>query len=184
MIYVYATMLTLLNMVFWVSIIVNLPGTWLMVLVPSWSSGGNQVPSCIAVRPCCSWPGTCRAGRGDRVCPGGSRVAPRGGIAPWRGIGDHWQHHRRHSGYNATGADCGHSHRRLPRSLRRLRDGGFMGRSAAVSKRQSGSGSGRGPVLGDDIEASGRRRHCGGPGAGRFLLNGVYGRSTTPIHSY
>jgi uncharacterized protein len=33
MIYVYATMLTLLNMVFWVSIIFNLPGTWLMVLV-------------------------------------------------------------------------------------------------------------------------------------------------------
>ena len=33
MIYVYATMLTLLNMVFWISIIVNLPGTWLMVLV-------------------------------------------------------------------------------------------------------------------------------------------------------
>ena len=33
MFYVYATMLTLLNMVFWVSIIFNLPGTWLMVLV-------------------------------------------------------------------------------------------------------------------------------------------------------
>jgi uncharacterized protein len=33
MIYVYATMLTLLNMVCWLSIIVNLPGTWLMVLV-------------------------------------------------------------------------------------------------------------------------------------------------------
>jgi uncharacterized protein YqgC (DUF456 family) len=33
MIYVYATLLTLLNMVFWVSIIFNLPGTWLMVLV-------------------------------------------------------------------------------------------------------------------------------------------------------
>ena len=33
MIYVYATMLTLLNMVFWVSIFFNLPGTWLMVLV-------------------------------------------------------------------------------------------------------------------------------------------------------
>jgi hypothetical protein len=33
MIYVYASLLTLLNIVFWVSIVVNLPGTWLMVLV-------------------------------------------------------------------------------------------------------------------------------------------------------
>jgi uncharacterized protein YqgC (DUF456 family) len=33
MVYVYATLLTLLNVVFWVSILVNLPGTWLMVLV-------------------------------------------------------------------------------------------------------------------------------------------------------
>jgi uncharacterized protein len=33
MLYIYATLLTLLNMVFWVSIIFNLPGTWLMVLV-------------------------------------------------------------------------------------------------------------------------------------------------------
>jgi uncharacterized protein len=33
MIYVYAILLTLLNMAFWVGIIFNLPGTWLMVLV-------------------------------------------------------------------------------------------------------------------------------------------------------
>jgi len=32
MAYVYATLLLLLNLVFWVSILFNLPGTWLMVL--------------------------------------------------------------------------------------------------------------------------------------------------------
>jgi len=34
-IYVYAVLLTLLNVVFWVGILFNLPGTWLMVLVPA-----------------------------------------------------------------------------------------------------------------------------------------------------
>jgi uncharacterized protein YqgC (DUF456 family) len=32
-IYVYATLLTLLNLVFWASILIGLPGAWLMVLV-------------------------------------------------------------------------------------------------------------------------------------------------------
>lgn len=35
MVYVYAVLLTLLNVVFWVGILFNLPGTWLMVLVPA-----------------------------------------------------------------------------------------------------------------------------------------------------
>jgi uncharacterized protein YqgC (DUF456 family) len=34
-VYVYAVVLTLLNVVFWVGILFNLPGTWLMVLVPT-----------------------------------------------------------------------------------------------------------------------------------------------------
>jgi hypothetical protein len=33
MVYVYAVVLTLLNLVFWVGILFNLPGTWLMILV-------------------------------------------------------------------------------------------------------------------------------------------------------
>lgn len=33
MLYVYAVVLTLLNLLFWVSILFNLPGTWLMVLL-------------------------------------------------------------------------------------------------------------------------------------------------------
>jgi uncharacterized protein len=33
MVYVYAVVLTALNLVFWVGILFNLPGTWLMVLV-------------------------------------------------------------------------------------------------------------------------------------------------------
>jgi uncharacterized protein YqgC (DUF456 family) len=48
MIYVYATMLTLLNMVFWVSILFNLPGTWLMVLVSAlveWWQAGSFIYS-------------------------------------------------------------------------------------------------------------------------------------------
>jgi hypothetical protein len=32
-VYVYAVVLTVLNLVFWVGILFNLPGTWLMVLV-------------------------------------------------------------------------------------------------------------------------------------------------------
>jgi uncharacterized protein len=35
MVYVYAVVLTLLNLVFWVGILFNLPGTWLMILVPA-----------------------------------------------------------------------------------------------------------------------------------------------------
>jgi uncharacterized protein len=33
MIYVYAVLLTLLNLVWWFGILFNLPGTWLMVLL-------------------------------------------------------------------------------------------------------------------------------------------------------
>ena len=33
MIYLYAVLLTVLNLGFWVGILFNLPGTWLMVLV-------------------------------------------------------------------------------------------------------------------------------------------------------
>jgi uncharacterized protein YqgC (DUF456 family) len=32
MVYVYAVVLTLLNLVFWVGILLNLPGTWLMII--------------------------------------------------------------------------------------------------------------------------------------------------------
>lgn len=35
MVYVYAVMLTLMNLACWVGILFNLPGTWLMVLVPA-----------------------------------------------------------------------------------------------------------------------------------------------------
>ncbi len=35
MVYVYAVVLTLMNLVFWVGILFNLPGTWLMILVPA-----------------------------------------------------------------------------------------------------------------------------------------------------
>lgn len=35
MIYIYAVLLTLLNIAFWFGIMFNLPGTWLMVLVPA-----------------------------------------------------------------------------------------------------------------------------------------------------
>jgi uncharacterized protein len=34
MVYVYAVILTLLNLVFWLGILFNLPGTWLMILFP------------------------------------------------------------------------------------------------------------------------------------------------------
>lgn len=34
MVYVYAVVLTVLNLGFWVGILFNLPGTWLMILVP------------------------------------------------------------------------------------------------------------------------------------------------------
>lgn len=33
MVYLYAALLTLLNLIFWISILFNLPGTWLMVLL-------------------------------------------------------------------------------------------------------------------------------------------------------
>jgi uncharacterized protein len=35
MVYLYAVVLTLLNVLFWVGILFNLPGTWLMILVPA-----------------------------------------------------------------------------------------------------------------------------------------------------
>jgi uncharacterized protein YqgC (DUF456 family) len=35
MVYVYAAVLTLLNLVFWVGILFNLPGTWLMIIFPA-----------------------------------------------------------------------------------------------------------------------------------------------------
>jgi uncharacterized protein len=35
MIYIYAAGLTLLNLVFWIGILFNLPGTWLMILFPA-----------------------------------------------------------------------------------------------------------------------------------------------------
>ena len=35
MVYVYAVVLTVLNLVFWVGILFNLPGTWLMIVVPA-----------------------------------------------------------------------------------------------------------------------------------------------------
>ena len=35
MVYVYAVVLTLLNLFFWFSIMLNLPGTWLMILFPA-----------------------------------------------------------------------------------------------------------------------------------------------------
>jgi hypothetical protein len=35
MVYVYAVVLTLLNLVFWCGILFNLPGTWLMILFPA-----------------------------------------------------------------------------------------------------------------------------------------------------
>jgi uncharacterized protein YqgC (DUF456 family) len=47
MVYVYAVVLTGLNLVFWVGILFNLPGTWLMVLVTAvlkwWQPGYVQV---------------------------------------------------------------------------------------------------------------------------------------------
>ena len=47
MVYVSAVVLTLLNLVFWVGILFNLPGTWLMVLVTAllkwWQPGYVQV---------------------------------------------------------------------------------------------------------------------------------------------
>ena len=150
MIYVYATMLTLLNMVFWVSIIFNLPGTWLMVLVSAlveWWQPGTFMYSWTVLFVA---GGLAVLGEVIEFALGavGSRHAggsPRGAALAIIGsiIGGIL-------GTIATGADCGHSHRRLPRSLRRLCGGRLMGRSAAVSKRQSGSGGGRGPVLGDD----------------------------------
>jgi hypothetical protein len=36
MVYLYAVVLTVLNLAFWVGILFNLPGTWLMVLVTAW----------------------------------------------------------------------------------------------------------------------------------------------------
>lgn len=35
MVYIYAVVLTLLNLVFWFGIMFNLPGTWLMILFPA-----------------------------------------------------------------------------------------------------------------------------------------------------
>jgi hypothetical protein len=47
MVYVSAVVLTLLNLVFWVGMLFNLPGTWLMVLVTAllkwWQPGYVQV---------------------------------------------------------------------------------------------------------------------------------------------
>jgi uncharacterized protein YqgC (DUF456 family) len=47
MVYLYAVLLTILNLVFWVGILFNLPGTWLMVLVTAllkwWQPGYVQV---------------------------------------------------------------------------------------------------------------------------------------------
>jgi uncharacterized protein YqgC (DUF456 family) len=47
MVYVYAVVLTVLNLGFWVGILFNLPGTWLMVLVTAalkwWQPGYVQV---------------------------------------------------------------------------------------------------------------------------------------------
>jgi uncharacterized protein YqgC (DUF456 family) len=47
MVYLYATVLTVLNLVFWIGILFNLPGTWLMVLVTAvlkwWQPGYVQV---------------------------------------------------------------------------------------------------------------------------------------------
>ena len=49
MVYAYAVLLTLMNLVFWVGILFNLPGTWLMILVPAllkWWQPGQVL---------CSW---------------------------------------------------------------------------------------------------------------------------------
>jgi hypothetical protein len=46
MVYVYAVLLTGLNLAFWVGILFNLPGTWLMVLVTAvltwWQQGKHR----------------------------------------------------------------------------------------------------------------------------------------------
>ncbi len=52
MVYVYASILTLLNLVFWVAILFNLPGTWLMVLsaaVLDWLTQGEPMFSATAL---------------------------------------------------------------------------------------------------------------------------------------
>lgn len=55
MVYVYATVLTLINLVFWVGILFNLPGTWLMVLLAAgieWWQPGEYIFSSSVLIAC------------------------------------------------------------------------------------------------------------------------------------
>jgi uncharacterized protein YqgC (DUF456 family) len=172
-VYVSAVVLTVLNLVFWVGILFNLPGTWLMVLVTALLKW--WLPAYVRV----SWTmlgvaaGLAVLGEvlefvlgaaGSRQAGGSTRAAALaivgslvGGIIgtaiPVPVVG------------TLIGACLGAFAGSLIGDL-------WAGRPL-VPQRRGGLGSGRGPVLGDHDQTRRRRRHGGYPGAGGVLLMGL-----------
>jgi hypothetical protein len=170
-VYVYAVVVTVLNLGFWVGILFSLPRTWLRVLVTAvlkwWQPEYVQV----------SW--TVLSVAGGLAVLGEVLEFPLGaagsrrGIYSGGGLGHRWQPRWRGRRHGTPDADCRHPDRRLCWSLCRLAAGGSLGGAPAVPELPGGLGGGRGPVLGDPLQTCHRRHHGARPGAGRVLLTGM-----------
>ncbi len=170
MVYLYAVLLTVLNLGFWGGILFNLPGTWLMVLVTAVLTWWE--PEYVRV----SWTvlgvaaGLAALGEVLEFALGAAGSGRAGGVHTSGGVGGPRQPRRWAPGHGAPGAHCGDADRRLSWRLSGLTLWGSVGTTPAVPERRGGVGGGRGPVLGDGIQAGHRRHHCRYLDAGRVRL--------------
>jgi uncharacterized protein DUF456 len=165
--------LTALNLVFWVGLLFNLPGTWLIVLVTAalkwWQPGYVRL----------SWTmlgvtsGLAVLGEALEFVIEGGGGPPRGGSTGAAALASLGSLIGGVIGTALPVPNCGHCHRSLSWGLRRLAARGAVGGASTVSELSGGLGSGHGSVLGNGIQARPRRHHCGRSGAGRVLLMGM-----------
>jgi hypothetical protein len=170
MVYIYAVMLSVLNLGFWAGIRGNFLGTWLMVLVTAvlkWWQPGYVLVSWTVLGVAA---GLALLGEVLEFALGAAGARHSGGIHTCHRLGDPWQPHRRDCGDGTAGVAGGYPARGLPRCVRRFTYRGSVGGAPAVPELRSRLGGRRGPVLGDYLQADYRRPHRGRPGAGCVLL--------------
>ena len=173
MVYVYAVVLTLVNLLCWVGILFGLPGTWLMILFPvllkwwqpdqfmvSWTVLGVAVGLAVLGEVL-----ELRAGCGGVAAHGGHHT----GCSP----GTRRQYRRRDHGYSAAGAARGALAGRMPRGLCRCPTREPVGRAHAVPELRDGPGGGHWAVLGHGGQAGYRRDHRGHADDCRLRVRGV-----------